>query len=99
MPAPGKEPCKPRPISTLVFVTQPSEEFNQALLVTTVLSKEDGSFTVDLEPGKYSLFLKDGDEKICSGLNCDGDDCYCTPVEIKADSTTMVQVNIDHASW
>ncbi len=99
MPAPGKEPCKPVPISTLIFVTQPSEEFKQELLVTTILSKEDGSFTIDLEPGKYSVFLKDGEEKICSGLNCDGANCYCTLVEIKANSTTSVQVNIDHATW
>ncbi|MEQ9230713.1 MAG: hypothetical protein RIF46_08510 [Cyclobacteriaceae bacterium] len=99
MPAPGQEPCKPKPISTLVYVTKPSEKFNQELLVTTILSKEDGSFKVDLAPGKYSLFLKDGDEKICDGLNCDGDDCYCTLVEIKKDSTTSVKVNIDHATW
>ncbi len=99
MPGPEKKPCKPQPISTLVYVTKPSEKFNQELLVTTILSKEDGSFKVDLAPGKYSLFLKDGDEKICDGLNCDGDDCYCTLVEIKKDSTTSVKINIDHATW
>lgn len=98
MPSPGVEPCKAQPITATVFVTSVSEKFSMEQLEDSVVTNNKGEFTLRLPTGSYSLFVKDGNEVICGGMNCDKV-CYCTPFKIQADSTTIVNSNIDHASW
>lgn len=91
-------PCQPTPISTTVAITIPSENFDIDLLVGSVETSENGTFEISLPEGNYSIFLRDGGEFICDSWTCP-DDCYCTLVTIKNDSTTTVNANIDHATW
>lgn len=98
MPQIGVPPCEPRPISSTVLITKLSQEFQMDLLVDSVRSDKNGFYTISLKAGTYSLFLRDGDSVICDVLHCP-DQCYCQPFKIVTDSTTVVDANLDHATW
>ena len=98
MPSPGVPPCKPRPISTTLYFTSPSREFSMALLRDSVVSDEAGKYQVWLPSGRYSLFMKDEDDVVCIEERCDPD-CVCLPFEIRPDSTTILNPNLNHATW
>lgn len=99
MPVIGTPPCTQAPISTTIAITRPCESFNMELLIDSVVSKADGSFQINLKPGKYSLFLRDGNQFVCDYWNSDGVSTQCHPIEIKLDSTLIVNANINHAVW
>lgn len=98
MPSPGVEPCKPKPISTTVYVTYASKEYQSKLLKDSIETNDKGEFMLKLPKGTYSLFIKDGNEIICDEYKCEKE-CFCTPFMIQTDSTTIINANIDHASW
>lgn len=98
MPGPGVEPCVPRPISTTVLITRLTENFEKDLVVKETKSKEDGSYSIELPEGTYSLFVKDGDKAVCTFVQCPSV-CYCNPFQIVADSTTVIDAELDHATW
>lgn len=98
MPSRGAAPCQATPTSTTVFITSPSENFQMELLKDSVITNSKGEFILKLKTGYYSLFIRDGDEIICDGFNCEKE-CYCTPFQIFSDSTISVNANIDHAAW
>lgn len=65
----------------------------QTKRVAKVVSDEDGSFSVELKPGKYSLFVKENDgyyANLFDGQN----NIY--PVEVKENQVTEVEFIIDH---
>lgn len=99
MPSPGMPACVPSPLSTMVLITKPSEYFNQNLVVDSVSSGTNGKYSVNLPEGKYSLFLRDGKEVVCDSWTQAGQNMFCTPFEIKKDSVTIMNANIDHAAW
>ncbi|MEP2950265.1 MAG: hypothetical protein ABJO91_09635 [Ekhidna sp.] len=98
MPGPGVDPCEPKPISTMVYITKISEKFQLDLAVDSVQSKADGTYAIDLAIGTYSLFLRDEESIICDLIKCPNT-CYCNPFKITIDSTTIVDANLDHATW
>ena len=98
MPSPGVAPCKPNPISTTIYITTPSKEYQPQLLSDSLITDRNGEFILKLAAGSYSLFIKDGNEIICDGFKCEKE-CICTPFEILEDSVTIINANIDHASW
>ncbi|MBN1597240.1 MAG: hypothetical protein JW894_03025 [Bacteroidales bacterium] len=98
MPGPESSLCEHSPISTTVAITYPAEYFNAALLVDSVITSEDGTFEMSLPEGYYSLFIRDSAEFICDRWNCQNE-CNCTLFKIKNDSVTIVNANIDHATW
>jgi len=98
MPGPGVKPCEPRPISTKIYITELSEEYEEVKLVASTISNADGEYSINLPSGTYSLFLGDGNQIICDFVQCP-DKCYCQPFTISPDSVTIVDANIDHASW
>ncbi len=98
MPGPGIPPCEPRPISTTVYITQLSQNFEMKLMMDSVVSGTNGLYTIDLAPGTYSLFLKDENSVVCDYIECP-EQCYCQPFEIKSDSITVIDANLDHATW
>lgn len=98
MPGPGVKPCEPRPISTEVLITELSEKFYESLLIKQVKSDDEGQYETSLPPGTYSLFLKDEDKVVCTLIQCP-DVCYCHPFKIVSDSTTVIDANLDHATW
>jgi hypothetical protein len=98
MPSPGRPSCQPIPISTTIFITEPSEEFNLKLLIDSAVTSTDGKFEIYLVEGSYSLFIRDSSDFICSNLSC-SDSCYCTPFQIKEDSITTINANLNHAVW
>jgi hypothetical protein len=98
MPGPDAPPCLPRPISTRVFFTSRAETFNKTMVIGEVTSKEDGTFSINLAPGTYSMFLQDGDDVTCDVLECP-DRCYCHLVRVEKGKVTEVKANLDHAVW
>jgi len=98
MPGPGRPPCEPAPISGTIYITKPSERYQADLLIRKVDVSEDGLFSVKLEPGKYSVFVQDGDQITCTITNCP-DQCYCLLVEIVDTKVTNQDVTINHATW
>ncbi|MFK7954412.1 MAG: hypothetical protein AB8B73_16285 [Ekhidna sp.] len=98
MPSPGAAPCKPTPLKTTIFITEPSKNFEMALLIDSIETNSKGEFQMKLIPKEYSLFIKDGDDIICNGYKCKKE-CYCTPFLIVTDSITNVSANINKASW
>ncbi|WP_425392146.1 hypothetical protein [Ekhidna sp.] len=98
MPSPGTPPCEPKPHSTTIYITSLSEKFENALIIDSVKSNELGEYKIKLDPGTYSLFLRDEERVICDVIQCP-DQCYCNPFEIVQDSTTVIDANIDHATW
>lgn len=98
MPGPNVPPCQPSPISTTLAITRPSENYKVNLLLYSTTTSDDGTFEISLPEGSYSLFIQDGSEFICSAWNCPSD-CYCSLFQIRRDSTTTINANIDHASW
>lgn len=98
MPGPGVPPCEPKPVSTTVFITKPNQDFQWDLLVDSVRSKNDGTYSIRLPEGAYSLFLRDENSFVCDLIECP-DECYCHPFKIVADSITIIDANLDHATW
>lgn len=98
MPGPGVAPCEPRPLSTTILIAHPSKTYSEDLLVKRISSDTLGNFFTELTEGDYSLFAMDGDQVICSVLLCP-DECICNPFKISKDSTTTVNVKLNHASW
>ena len=98
MPSPGVAPCEPTPIKTTIFITQPSKNFKIELLIDSIETNSEGEFQLNLIPNKYSLFIKDSEEIVCNGYECEKE-CYCTPFQIVIDSVTNISANINRASW
>lgn len=98
MPGPGRKPCEPRPISTQILITSLAEEYNETMLIARLESDEDGKYEAQLPSGNYSLFLVDGDKAVCTLIQCPTS-CFCHPFKIVADSTTVIDANLDHAMW
>lgn len=98
MPGPGVEPCEPRPISATILITSLTEEYNEALLVRKLTSNQDGRYEAELPIGNYSLFLMDGEQVVCTMIQCPNK-CFCHPFKIAGDSTTVIDANLDHATW
>ncbi len=57
-------------------------------------SGQDGKYTVTLRPGKYSVFVKDGDDWYC---NRKSDDGLCV-VEVPASATLKYDIDITYAA-
>ncbi|MEQ9466621.1 MAG: hypothetical protein RLN88_04365 [Ekhidna sp.] len=98
MPGPGIPPCEPRPISAWILITEVSETYNPNLLVDSVRSNAEGKYSIRLKEGSYSLFVRDGDQIVCTEIQCP-DSCICHPFIIKLDSVTVIDANLDHATW
>lgn len=98
MPSPGQSPCQPSPISTTIYVTEQSEKFSIELLQDSVVSAENGKYKISLPAGSYSLFMRDGNEIVCRSIQCSGP-CLCMPFTVAADSVTILDPNLDRASW
>lgn len=95
---PGPNDCQRGPIATIIFVTSPSEEFNPDLLIASTESNNDGSYTMTLPVGEFSLFLRDGDAVTCTVTSCP-DNCFCQLITIEENQATTLDAEIDHAVW
>ena len=98
MPSYGAPPCKPEPVQTWVYISQPSEKFNKEKLIDSVRSDVNGQYEIDLAPDTYSLFVAHESEILCTRFNCTPE-CSCLPVLIKSDSVHRVDLVINKASW
>ncbi|SNT36762.1 hypothetical protein SAMN05421640_3590 [Ekhidna lutea] len=98
MPGPGRPPCEPRPVSITILITDVSESYDENKLVKKIKSDDNGEYQTDLPVGRYSLFLNDADQVVCTIIQCP-ETCICHPFEIKSDSTTTIDANLDHAVW
>ena len=98
MPGPGVPPCEPKPVIATLYFTNPSETFSPNILIDSVSSTENGTYSVTLKEGTYSTFIKYQGEIICTGLICDGE-CICSPVIVEHSKETLLNLNIDKATW
>lgn len=98
MPSPGQPPCQPTPLSTTIYITQPSDVFSMKLLVDSTISSFEGKYKLSLAVGDYSLFVRDEQKIVCRDIRCSGP-CICTPFTISADSTTYLDPTLDRAAW
>ncbi len=98
MPSPNSPPCKPRPVEATLYITKPTKQFDQALLVDSVRSDAKGQFEIALDSGEYSVFAKYESEVSCAVFQCNPS-CVCNPIKIVADSTSLLQVKIDKATY
>jgi len=62
-------------------------------LVKTVFSDEEGKFIVELEPGTYSVFVKEAKGLFAKTFNQGG---YINPVEIHADELVAIRIRVDY---
>lgn len=60
-------------------------------LITTVESDEEGFFQVSLQPGTYSLFIKEGDNFYANGYGSNGE---IFPVTVTTGEVSDVVINI-----
>jgi hypothetical protein len=95
MPGPGRGMCSPRDIQTNIYITKPSQKYEEELLVNLVTTDEKGYFETELTPGDYSLFIDDNGAYICDYWK----GVVCTPFRIESGERTEVNANIDHAAW
>jgi hypothetical protein len=65
----------------------------QTKLVKKIVSDESGNFTVELQPGKYSLFVKEKDGYYANLFDGQSN---IYPVEVKNKQVTEVEFIIDH---
>ena len=98
MPGPGIKPCEAFPVSLVIYISNPSREFDPNQVVDTVKSDLKGHFEVSIPPGTYSLFLDDNGSQVCPQMECTPE-CICLPITIYSDSTTTINPNLDHAVW
>lgn len=63
--------------------------------ITKVVSDKDGFFQVDLDPGKYSCFVKEG--LLFWGNLTDGDD-HLVPAIVDSNSVTKRQIDINYSA-
>lgn len=98
MPAPDQPPCVAQPMKNTLFITLPSETYERSNLVDSVVSSTNGTYSIQVPSGTYSLFLRDGKNIVCPVIQCP-DQCICAPVVIVADSTTILNLNLDRATW
>ena len=98
MPVPGVKPCEARPISVTILITKPTKDFNNGLVVKRIVSDDEGTYQEELPAGSYSLFILDEDEVTCPLIQCPSE-CFCNPFSVVADSTTIMNANLDRASW
>ncbi len=62
----------------------------------STVSDEQGMFSLDLEPGTYSIFVADDGKEYCNSFNAEGIACL---VEVKEDIKTDFNLVIDKAVW
>ncbi|MEI9946216.1 MAG: hypothetical protein WDN26_18590 [Chitinophagaceae bacterium] len=106
MPSPDAPPPAPKGMKTTLYVyeltntSQVSRNGSSAFykdvstkLVKELATKEDGSFSIKLKPGTYSLFVKKGDlfySNLFDGQN------NIHPVEVKKGKMTEEKFRVDY---
>ena len=106
MPSPDVVAPKPKGIKTTLYIyqltninqvnRQENSSFYRAInttLVDNVESDSDGSFKINLPPGKYSLFVK---KDTLFYANWFDENNNIAPVEVVADKMTKVEFKVDY---
>lgn len=97
-PGPNNPPCKSKPISGTLIITEPRQEYDQSKVIDSLVIADDGKYRLFVKAGKYSLFIRYDNEIYCSGFICEPD-CYCSLVTIYADSSIIANLNINQGNW
>lgn len=108
MPSPDLPPATPKGIQTTLYIyeltniSQVSRDGVSAFyknintnLVKEVTTKQDGSFSVKLKPGWYSLFVKKGDMFYSSQFD---DKNNIHPVEVKSKQMTEIAFQANYGA-
>jgi hypothetical protein len=102
MPSPGRKIDNGKPVSTTVFIYQLTKREQamangsyfdriQTKLIAKAQSSSDGSYSVELPPGNYSVFVDDDHKLYANSFDGNG---HISPVEVKADSITVNDIII-----
>lgn len=65
-------------------------------VVATTNSNRMGLYQVRLEPGRYSVFVKEGQRFYANGIDDDGN---IQPVQVVAGSVCILDIDITYAAW
>lgn len=105
MPGIDKEPVPGKPIQREIHIYEltgvqqakvKDDYFYYDLetkLVKMVLSDEEGKFIVALEPGKYSVFVKEPQGLFANTFNRAG---QINPVEIQSNELVTIRIRVDY---
>jgi hypothetical protein len=106
MPSPGKKLPPPKGIRTTLYIytltnlTQVKRQDQSAYysaiytkLISKVESDSGGYFTIQLKPGKYSLFTKTGSLFYANIFDKDNN---IAPAEVLINKMTKLEIRIDH---
>jgi hypothetical protein len=105
MPSPDRPAPKARPVQRELVVydltntaeTTRENGFYQSIatkFITSVKSDEEGKFCVDLEEGRYSLFIREGDKGLYAN-SFDGDG-NIFPIKVSKDKVSIIVFSIDY---
>ena len=108
MPSPDKKSSPPKGIKTTLYIYQltninqvtrqgqsPFYSFVKTKIIKKTESDSTGYFKVQLEPGKYSLFTKNG---ALFYANIFDNNNNIAPVEVIAGKITKVEIKIDYTA-
>jgi len=90
--------CPKHPISVKVEIYTPvrDDDLSKSTLVASTISWPDGTYSVSLPPGLYSVIpIQNGHEK-CNSVS--GNGIWCD-IEVKAGELTNFDVEINNAAW
>ena len=105
MPGIDKKPVKGIPVKREIYIYKPTlpSQANaqdqvfysevQTELVKKTTSDEQGNFKTGLEPGKYSVFVREPQGLFAGRINGEG---YINLVEVKKQELTEIEIRIDY---
>ncbi|MBR9999363.1 MAG: carboxypeptidase regulatory-like domain-containing protein [Cyclobacteriaceae bacterium] len=105
MPGINKKPVKGIPVKREIYIYEPTlpsqaDSVNhvfyrgiQTELIKKTISDDHGNFKVKLDPGKYSLFIKEPQGFYASQFNGGG---YINLVEVQPQKITETEIRIDY---
>jgi hypothetical protein len=106
MPSPDVKPASPKPIQTTVYVYEltntsqvkqvPQSSFYSAIntrLIKQVIPDKNGNFKINLDPGKYSLFIKK-DDLFYANLYDEKNNIF--PVTVEKKKFTQIDIKADY---
>ena len=108
MPVVDRTKCREYPVQREIVVheyTKRDDTLHESLpffdevytaLVATVTSDEEGFFEYELEPGKYSVLVRESDHLYANGFDGQGG---IAPVTVEPSKVSEVFLNLDYASY
>jgi len=105
MPGVGKKPVEGKPLQREIYIYQATNGEQAKVtetyfysdiktsLIKKVMSNEEGKFFVELEPGMYSVFVKEPKGLFASSFDRAG---HINPIAIEPNQLSNMQIRVDY---